>query len=397
MTRTEATANVRRRTERAEAREARELPRTLDHLTTQASLASDHLTREQMASPVIVVIGASAGGVEAVARVARDLPADLPAAVFIAMHFPAGSHSVLPRILERAGKMSANHPADREPIKAGRIYVAPPDQHLLIGKKTVRLIRGPRENGNRPAVDPMFRSAAVSHGPRVVGVILTGNLDDGTAGLLEIKRRGGVTIVQDPTDALFPSMPTSAMEHGDVDHVLPLKQIPDALADIVVQMSSAEEPARLASEGPMHEDDARREVSYDALDLTTIQDVDNHPGEPSQFGCPDCGGVLWEIKEGDLVRYRCRVGHAWSNDGLLMSQDQQLDGALWTALRALEESASLQSVMAARARKRGNDIMSAKFEREARLADERAAIIRNVLLAGPAARAAAKAAEGSAG
>lgn len=349
-----------------------------------------------MPNPIIVVIGSSAGGVEAVARLVRELPADFPAAVFIAMHFPAGSTSVLPRILERAGKMKAVHPRDRDPIRPGHIYVAPPDQHLLIGARTIRLVRGPREHGNRPAVDPMFRSAAVSHGRRVVGVVLTGNLDDGTAGLLEIRLHGGVTVVQDPADALFPSMPASAIEHVRVHHVLPLKQIPEMLTGIVNQLASTiGEPPTQPGAAAMRHEDVRREVNYDALDLNTIEDVDHHPGIPSQFGCPDCGGVLWEIKEGELVRYRCRVGHAWSAEGLIMSQGHQLDSALWTALRALEESASLQSVMAARARKRGNDIMAAKYERDAHVSEEKATLIRNAILAAPATGAQTAKAEGN--
>ena len=183
--------------------------------------------------PPIVVVGASAGGVEALTRVMRELPADLQGAVFVTMHFPSFSTSVLPRILTRAGRLPATHAEDNQPIVAGEVCVAPPDRHLLILRERIQIVRGPQEHGNRPAIDPMFRSASVAHGARVVGVILTGNLDDGTAGLLSIKRGGGFAIVQDPADALFPSMPASAMQHVDVDQLVPLERIARAIVAAV--------------------------------------------------------------------------------------------------------------------------------------------------------------------
>ncbi|MGH7620622.1 MAG: chemotaxis protein CheB, partial [Gemmatimonadaceae bacterium] len=164
----------------------------------------------------IIVVGASAGGVEALQRLVAYLPANFGGSMFVTVHFPEHGTSTLPRILTRAGPLTAIHPVNGEPIIPGRIYVARPDFHLLLGPTGIRLVRGPRENGNRPAVDPMFRSAAVAFGRRVIGVVLTGNLDDGTSGLAAIKRRGGLAIAQDPSDALFPSMPHSAIEHVEV-------------------------------------------------------------------------------------------------------------------------------------------------------------------------------------
>jgi two-component system chemotaxis response regulator CheB len=330
------------------------------------------------ASIPICVVGASAGGVEATARLVAALPVDFPGAVFVAMHFPAFSTSVLPRILERAGCLPAAHPEEGDAIKAGRIYVAPPDRHLLVLRRKVHLVRGPKENGNRPAIDPMFRSAAVSHGASTVGVLLTGNLDDGTAGLIAIKRHGGITMAQDPAEAPFPSMPQSAIEHARVDFVLPIAQLGTKLTDLArwIQSRNAELPEEHM------DDDAVRETLYAELDLRTVEQVDEHPGRPSQFGCRDCGGVLWEIEDGDLVRYRCRVGHAWSADALLQSQAEQLDQALWVALRALEENATLTEGMAQRARKRGNDVMAARYERESRNARRRAQVIKGALLQG---------------
>jgi two-component system chemotaxis response regulator CheB len=188
----------------------------------------------------VIVIGASAGGVEALVTLAGSLPADLPAAIFLVLHIPAQSPSLLPDILNRAGPLRASHPADGEAIQYKHIYVAPPNQHLLVEEGIVRLIRGPKENRHRPAIDPLFRSAARTYGTRVVGVILTGSLDDGTVGLLAIKRRGGVVVVQDPHDALFSSMSLSAITHVEVDHVLPLSAIGPMLAQLAYQQAAIE-------------------------------------------------------------------------------------------------------------------------------------------------------------
>jgi two-component system chemotaxis response regulator CheB len=186
-----------------------------------------------MADRDIVVVGASAGGVEALLELVHTLPDRLNASIFITTHFPAGGTSTLPRILSRAGRLPVSHPTDGEPIVAGRIYTAPPDVHLLLQRQRIELVRGPPEHGHRPAIDPMFRSAAVAFGPRVIGVVLTGNLDDGTSGLAAIKRRGGLAVVQDPADALFPSMPQSALDHIAVDRVVPIRGMWSALEGLM--------------------------------------------------------------------------------------------------------------------------------------------------------------------
>jgi two-component system chemotaxis response regulator CheB len=324
----------------------------------------------------IILIGASAGGVEAIVRLVRDLPADLDAAVFITIHFPQTGRSVLPQILERAGKLRAMHPKDGARIEHGHIYVAPPDHHLMLSRGAIRLVRGPRENGHRPAVDAMFRSGAVAYGPRVIGVVLSGNLDDGTAGLLAIKRRGGLAVAQDPADALFPSMPTSALEHVRVDHTATI----DEMGALLVRLVEEPRPAGADPEEAQVSDDAAKEDEFSEFSLEAIEDVAHHPGEPSQFGCPDCGGVLWEIRDENLVRYRCRVGHAWSGDALLARQSETLDAALWTALRALEESATLARQIGTRMRRRGAAGIAARFEQDAELSETRAETIRTVLL-----------------
>src|SRR5690348_4386832 len=173
----------------------------------------------------IIVVGASTGGVEALAQLASDLPETLPAAVFVVLHLPPQAPSHLPQILARYGPLPASQPRDGEPIHHGRIYVAPPDFHLMVERGRVRVVRGPRENRHRPAIDPLFRTAALAYGPRVIGVILTGALDDGTAGLYAVKQRGGVAVVQDPRDALIDSMPRNALEYVAVYHCLPLREI----------------------------------------------------------------------------------------------------------------------------------------------------------------------------
>jgi two-component system, chemotaxis family, protein-glutamate methylesterase/glutaminase len=320
----------------------------------------------------IITIGASAGGVEALAEMAMGLPGDLPASVFVALHVPPHGTSVLPQILARRGPLAAQHAKDGEEIQPGRIYVAPPDQHLLIHDRAVRLSRGPRESGFRPAIDPLFRSAARWYGPRVIGVVLSGTLDDGTAGLVAIKERGGIAVVQDPDDALFPGMPRNAMDAVQVDHVLPASGISDLLAQLARQTAGG------GVDPPMPEEMAL-ESAMAEFDLAAIQGRDR-PGKPSAYACPDCAGVLWEIQDGDLVRFRCRVGHAWSPTSLLAAQSKGLEVALWTAFRALEERAALANRMAERYRIKGRAAAASRSEAQARLAKERAAVIRQVLI-----------------
>lgn len=320
----------------------------------------------------IVVIGASAGGIEALQQLVRALRPDLNASLFVTVHFPEHGTSVLPRILSRAGRLPAVAAADGESIIPGRIYVAPPNYHLLLERDCVRLVRGPRENGNRPAIDPMFRSAAVAFGPRVIGVVLTGLLDDGTSGLAAIKRAGGLAVVQDPADALFPSMPESALQFVAVDHVVPIRMMGSTLSALVA------EPLEAPSPVPTRGDIMENRLSGGSIDA--IERVDEHPGTPSSFGCPDCGGVLWQISDGEFVRFRCRVGHGWTSEALLAQQASELDDALWTALRTLEESASLSRQIAARHRARGADTIAARFDAQAEASEVKSAVIRDALL-----------------
>jgi two-component system, chemotaxis family, protein-glutamate methylesterase/glutaminase len=318
----------------------------------------------------VVVVGASAGGVEALVRLAASLPAQLPAAVFVVLHVPPTGTSALPDILGRSGPLPASHVKDGEPIEHGRIYVAPPDHHLLLRPGHVHLARGPRENGHRPAVDPLFRSAAREYATRVVGVVLSGALDDGSAGLAAVKSRGGLAVVQDPADALYSGMPLNAMQHVAVDHVVPAAAMGALLARLAAE--PATEPAGPAPAA------MEMEVEMEQFSMQAVER--GQPGDPSGFSCPDCNGVLWAIQDGDLERFRCRVGHAWSPESLLTRQSESLESALWIALRSLEERAALARRLAAPARQRGHRITATRFEEQATEAQQAARMVRNLLL-----------------
>lgn len=330
----------------------------------------------------IIVIGASAGGVEALTHLVRALPDDLPAAIFVVLHIPSQSTSVLPKILNRAiakqhkgaSSLKASHPKDNQAIQNGQIYVAPPDHHLLVKDGYIRLARGPRENGHRPAVDPLFRTAARIYGQRVVGIVLSGNLDDGTAGLAAVKQRGGLAIVQDPDQALYSGMPCSAIENVEVDYILGVSQIARQVVELADQPVKQEGTNVVSNDIEMEADMAELEVG--------AMNNPHRPGEPSPYGCPDCGGVLWEIGEGKLLRFRCRTGHAYSTGTLMASQSEALEEALWNALRALEEKAALALRLGTRARDRNQSFSATRFEEQAKAAHERATIVRNMLLRG---------------
>jgi two-component system, chemotaxis family, protein-glutamate methylesterase/glutaminase len=326
-----------------------------------------------MADHDIVVVGASAGGVEALVRLVKSLPSDLPAAVFIVLHVPAAASSALPEILTRHGPLPASHAKGGEPIEPGRIYVAPPDRHLMLKPEHVHLSTGPRENGHRPAIDPLFRSAARVFGARTVAVVLSGALDDGTAGMLAVKRRGGVTMVQDPDDALYQGMPSSAIEHNQVDHVLPANAIAAGIGALARDPDAEPASDVQAEPEPLKVEDEMADLSMSAIKA-------DNPGRPSAFSCPDCNGVLWELHDGNLIRFRCRVGHAWSPESLLSEQREQLEAALWIALRSLEERASLARRLAGPARQRGHRITATRFEEQAEESGHAAELVRRLLI-----------------
>jgi two-component system chemotaxis response regulator CheB len=267
--------------------------------------------------------------VEALGKLAATLPPELPAAVLVVLHVLATGTSVLPSILARAGPLSATSAKNRERLERGHIYVAPPDHHLLVDDGRVLLTRGPRENGHRPAVDPLFRSAARAHGDRVIAVILSGTLDDGTAGLQVVREFGGTTVVQDPEDAHYDGMPRSAIDHGLADYVVEIADMPALLCQLIdTPLESTSEPAG----EPLGDVES---PSLEIADTTELR------GSPSGLTCPECGGALWEQQEGELIRFRCHVGHAYSAESMQAEQGVALEAALWSALRSLEERGGL--------------------------------------------------------
>jgi two-component system chemotaxis response regulator CheB len=322
----------------------------------------------------IVVIGASAGGLEAIRRILAVMPANLDAAVLIVLHTAYHSKSLLPQILERAGRMPACHPGDGERIQPGRVYIAPPGFHMIVDDGHLRVLQGPRENLHRPAIDPLFRSAAAAYGPRVIGVILTGMLDDGTAGLMAVSAAGGEAIVQEPESALHGSMPRSALDNVSKARPSPLDDIPGLLLRLI----RSPLPAGLSHprKAPIG---AAKETRIDELDMNEIAN-EERLGNPSPFGCPDCGGVLWEIEQNGFLRFRCRVGHAFTAKYLGAEQRHAVETALWEALRALEESASLYRRMAERAASSRLDLTAQLYQERASDTEVNSKVLRDFLL-----------------
>jgi two-component system chemotaxis response regulator CheB len=307
----------------------------------------------------LVVIGASAGGVETLRRVVAGLPGDLPAAICVVLHIAPGSPSALASILERAGPLPCRPAADGDYLRAGRILVAQPDHHLEIKDDRVRLTIGPRENGHRPAVDVLFRSAAAARDGRVIGVVLSGTRDDGAAGLAVIKAGGGGTIVQDPEEALYGGMPANALAHVAVDAVVPSEHV----ARVVTEMVNASTaPIPTAPEPPGGPGDNPATPSGA---VTTV--------------CPECGGVLTERDEAGMTQWKCRVGHRYSPASLADAQAEGAEAALWAAIHTLEDRVSLLTRIAEQADVRRQPRSAHSFRRRAESAGEQAGLMRSLL------------------
>ncbi|WP_184701791.1 chemotaxis protein CheB [Aminobacter aganoensis] len=315
----------------------------------------------------LIAIGASSGGVEPLKQIVRDLPSDLAASVFVVLHIGPVSH--LAGILDRAGPLHARTAVNGAIFKRGNIYVAPPNYHLLIHDDHIMLRRGPRENLSRPAIDPLFRSAALSFGPRVIGVVLSGSLSDGTAGLRAIKAMGGLAVVQDPQDAAVPAMINSAMRYVDVDHTAPAADIGALLGELAVK------PAGEASPAPPH---LRLEAAIAAQEHSTMQEEDRL-GEISVFICPECHGPLWEIEDGDMVRYRCHTGHAFTSEAMLEAQSVEVDEMLWSLLRAHQQRAEFTRRMAQRESKKNLPALAAQLAARAQEYTDDARVIERIL------------------
>lgn len=295
-----------------------------------------------MGNYAIVVIGASAGGIQALTQLVRQLPADLPAALFIVQHLYAEMLSTLPELLANASPWPAFHPRDGQTIQLGQIYVAPPNYHLLLRMPgLISLSQGPRENLHRPAIDPLFRTAARTYGARVVGVLLTGSKEDGAAGLWAVKMRGGLALVQDPADAQFPEMPQSALDFvPNVDYVAPLAELPGLLTAAVQQVVTAQTPVDV----PVATIEAGSNSNMSPL----MDDPDDPPQEPRTLTCPECGGALNPVATGNLIQYRCSVGHAFGLDSLQAAYHEVIEQTLWAAMRALLEQIALTRQLAKR-------------------------------------------------
>jgi two-component system chemotaxis response regulator CheB len=312
----------------------------------------------------IIVIGASAGGVDALKTLTSYLPEDLAATIFIVMHI--GSESFLPEILSRAGRLPAVPAQDKKRYRRGCIYCAPARHHLVLKNQHMILTRGPRENGHRPSVDVLFRSAAREHRSRVIGVVLSGGRDDGTAGLYAIKARGGVAIVQNPKEAVTPNMPQNALRMVDVDYCLPLRQIAEVLVKLV------EGKATDTTDGPNGGTDLDRTAN-----ATDPKDRPN--GEQIPLGCPECGGPLYEVKEGKLVRFQCIVGHGFSPESLGEQHSEALERALWIAMRTLKERSALHQKLLERKRNRGEEELDRRLEESIQTAEHDLKLLREIL------------------
>jgi two-component system chemotaxis response regulator CheB len=312
----------------------------------------------------VIVIGASAGGVEALQTLTLGLKAGLAAAVLVVMHL--GPKSQLVHVLGRA-PLPIGWARSGEPVRHGRIYVAPPDRHLLIHEEHLMLRRGPHENRSRPSIDPLFRSAACSRGSRVIGVVLSGRLSDGSAGLRAVKRCGGIAVVQDPQNAQVPDMPRNALRYAEVDHCVSIDDMPALLMQLV------QEPAGQTPDVPR---DICLEAAIAAQELVTMNEMDEL-GTRSLFSCPECGGPLWEITDEDMLRYRCHVGHAFAADSMLAAEAEQAERTLGTLLRQYREQALLTRRLAER---ETSPPLAERLRARANGYEEDAEVIRRLLL-----------------
>ncbi|RYX88507.1 chemotaxis protein CheB, partial [bacterium] len=314
---------------------------------------------------------ASTGGIETLLRILSGLPEDLPASIFIVQHISPHSKGYLAKIFDNACSLKVVEAVDNQPIEKGYVYVAPPDKHLLVKKDVIKVIRGPKENRTRPAIDPLFRSAAASYTTQVIGVILTGALNDGTAGLLAVKECGGITLVQSPSDAICPSMPQSALDNVDVDYCLNSSEIANKLVSIVYEESNKEKvvPENIKIEAG---------IAEAAISDPHIQDK---IGTPSLFSCPECGGRLWEIRNqpNKFLRFRCHIGHAYTATSMLSETTEVVDNALSLALRTLEDRVNLLNQMAEDAVILGQDSIANIYRKQANTSSKHAQVINNLL------------------
>jgi len=304
----------------------------------------------------VIVVGGSAGAVEVLLGIVAELPANLHASVFVVLHTSSADPGLLPELLAARGRLPASFPLHEEKIQRGHIYVAPPDNHLLLRPGAIEVVRGPKENGHRPAVDPLFRTASAAFGPRVIAVVISGYQDCGTAGMLSVKARGGLAIVQAPDTALAEEMPRSVVEKVPVDHIVHPLELPS----LIVRLSAT--PAGQAG-----------------MPDQFVEQLEGHEkGKPAELVCPICQGVLTEAQPGVFEHFRCHVGHAFSLESLVSEPGEEMERALWAAVRALEEGAALSRRLMTSAR---GDLRR-RFAEKAKTQNEQAELIRQILLHG---------------
>jgi two-component system, chemotaxis family, protein-glutamate methylesterase/glutaminase len=325
----------------------------------------------------VIAIGASAGGIDALQRFMRALPDDLAAAVLVVLHIPASSRSVLADIIARQTVLPVRPAVHGQPLRAGTVSVAPPDRHLTVQGDRLHLTRGPKENGVRPAIDPMFRSLAGSHGARAVAIVLSGSLSDGAAGAAAIAAAGGAVLVQSPEDALVPSMPEAALAAAPRARAFEAAALAEAAARLIAAL-----PPR--DDAPADGGDPE-EVPMTDDPLSPLERSRDVPeGPPAGLTCPECHGPLWEVRDGQLSRYRCRVGHVYGEDALLDGKGTAVESALWIALESLEERVELLEKVAGRLLANGRERSARSMRERARGAAQHAELIRGVLAIGEA-------------
>jgi two-component system chemotaxis response regulator CheB len=309
----------------------------------------------------IVVIGSSAGGVPALKEIAGSFNKKLNASIFIVQHLAADHASYLPQILSQEGQLPAVHPKDGDTIETGKIYIAPPDHHMLIEDGHILVKRGPKENNFRPSIDALMRSAAYWYGTRVIGIVLTGYLNDGTSGLWSVKQFGGTTVVQSPADAAHPDMPLNVLEYVDVDYNLPLAAIGPLISTLVNSPSKADPP-----EDPLLKIRMKAEIDIAAQQNALSKGI-NRMGEKTSLTCPECGGALTSLQEGNGIRYRCHTGHAFSSAALWAGIAETVESNLWQAVRSMEEGILFLEQSATRCEIQGNDADAADLSQKADL------------------------------
>jgi two-component system chemotaxis response regulator CheB len=322
-----------------------------------------------MAKRDIIVVGASAGGVTALVDLVQSIPKDINAAIFIVLHIPSSSPSSLPAILSKAGLLNAVHPKDGQLVKPGRIYVASPDHHMLLEDKRVLIKKGPKENRFRPSIDALFRSAAYVYGPRVIGIVLSGVLNDGTSGLWSVKRLGGITIIQEPGDADFPGMPLNVLDYVKVDYTVAASKM-----GVLLSKLTKEQALRKPGISKKEMDFLKMEVVISKQDNAFAMGIMDE-GDLTPFTCPECHGVLVRLIEGKFIRFRCHTGHAYTASALLADLSKSVEETLWQAMRGLEETTLLLNQIGAHFKNHNQKDAAKIFERKADMTTKRARVI----------------------